>query len=248
MAFKSIKNYNEERFGNMFRLTNDGDTADVIFLYRGEEDVLICDAHYIKSSEYSGYVQCLGGGCPACGKNIRVQTKMFIPLYNINSQKVEFWDRNITFENQFRNAVLNRYANPSEYVFRITRHGVARSIDTTYDITAVSNNTVIPYDEIMKRNNFIFPDFFGTICKEYSATELARLLTHRDETALASEYNAVARPSFDELAEDGLPASNYSVNVNSASNADNGDKKYSRFSNDAEEVDAEVDEDDNPDF
>mgnify|MGYP007065811507 CR=1 FL=1 len=82
MAFKSMKTYNDERYHGFFLLRNDGDFADVIFLYQNIEDVLVADVHYIKSAKKSGYVHCCGEGCPACAKGIRVQTKLFIPVYN----------------------------------------------------------------------------------------------------------------------------------------------------------------------
>ena len=71
MAFKTMNDFNKERgYDNYFTLRNDGDTADVIILYRGVSDVLVADAHYIKSNDYTGYVHCCGRGCPACGKGI----------------------------------------------------------------------------------------------------------------------------------------------------------------------------------
>ena len=33
MAFKTAKTYNDERFGELFMLRNDGDYADVVILY-----------------------------------------------------------------------------------------------------------------------------------------------------------------------------------------------------------------------
>ena len=100
MAFKKMTDYNEERYGGKFILRNDGDFADVIFLYKSISDVLVADAHYIKSEKYNGYVHCCGVGCPACAKEIRVQNKLFIPLYNIQSREIEFWDRTVRFERQ----------------------------------------------------------------------------------------------------------------------------------------------------
>lgn len=63
MGFKSVKSYNDARYGGMFLLKNDGDYADVIFMYQDIEDVLVADTHYIKSPDYSGYVHC-------CGKDV----------------------------------------------------------------------------------------------------------------------------------------------------------------------------------
>ena len=160
MAFKSLKDYNEEKFGGLFLLRNDGDYADVVFLYPSEDDVMVGDVHYIKSSEYSGYVQCTGKGCPACAKGIRVQTKLFIPVFNITAGEVQFWDRGIRFETQLRNDVFKNFPNPTEYVFRITRHGVANSVDTTYEIQAIGKNGAYPYAQILEENHVEFPKYY----------------------------------------------------------------------------------------
>ena len=172
MAFKSMTQYNEERYGNFFTLQNDGNFADVIFLYQSKNDVLIADAHYIKSAEYSGYVHCCGVGCPACAKGIRTQNKLFIPLYNIAEKKIQFFDRSTKFEAQLKNDVLDKFPNPSEYVFRITRHGVAGDVNTTYQITAIGKNVEMPYAKILADNNATMPDYYSNVIREVTPTEL----------------------------------------------------------------------------
>lgn len=178
MAFKSVKNYNEERFGGLFLLRNDGDEADVIFLYNNVDDVLVAETHYIKSSEYSGYVHCCGKGCPACDPSlkIRVQTKLFIPLYNINDGGIQFWDRTMRFEPQLQNDVFKHYPDPANYVFRIKRRGAAGDINTTYEITAVGKNTVKSYAQILSENNATFPEYYNKVCKEVTSAELQSML------------------------------------------------------------------------
>ena len=200
MAFKSISKYNEERYGGMFLLRNDGDSADVIFLYRSVEDVLVADTHYIKSADYSGYVSCNGRGCPACAKGIRVQTKLFIPLYNIESGELQFFDRSVRFEPQLQNDVFSKFPNPSEYVFRITRHGAAGDVNTTYSIVVVGKNTVLSYDDILKKFDTKFPDYFYNVCKDYSNGELALMLntsadTSNSATADMPSYQITPRAS-----------------------------------------------------
>lgn len=175
MAFKTVKSYNEERFGRFFRLVNDRDYADVVFLYQSDADVLVASTHYIKSSEYSGYVHCPGAGCPACAKNIRVQTKLFIPVYNLTTDKIEFWDRTMRFEPQLHSDVFANYPNPSEIVFRVTRHGVAGDVNTTYEITAIGRNTM-SLGDILSQNNVSLPDHYNTVCKDLSVTELTNML------------------------------------------------------------------------
>lgn len=188
MAFKSVTNYNEEKFGEFFLLRNDGDYADVIFLYQSTEDVLVADVHYIKSADYSGYVHCCGKGCPACAKNIRTQTKLFIPIYNIEKDKIQFFDRTMRFEPQLQHDVFEQFPNPSDYVFRITRHGAAGSVDTTYEIQAVGKNNFKSYAQILVEQNAQMPDYYNNICKEMTHTELQAMLN--DASAPTSNYVA----------------------------------------------------------
>lgn len=177
MAFKTIANYNEEKFGGLFMLRNDGDSADVVFLYRNTNDVLVADTHYIKSADYSGYVHCLGKGCPACAKGIRTQTKLFIPMYNVTTQQIEFWDRTMRFENQLDTDVFSKYPNPSEFVFRIRRSGVPGDVNTTYSIVAVGRNTLGTYDELLSRFNVTMLEHYETICKSMSRSQLLDCLS-----------------------------------------------------------------------
>lgn len=190
MSFKKVSDYNEERYGNMFLLRNDGDSADVIFLYESIDDALIADVHYIKSQNYSGYVHCCGGGCPACRKGIRVQNKLFIPLYNISAGEVQFFDRSVRFENVLNNSVFSKFPNPSEFVFRIVRHGAVGSVDTTYEITAIGRNTDpnMSYDSILKKNNIVFPDGYSRICKDLSVYELENMLNSTDNKDNIEDY------------------------------------------------------------
>ena len=188
MAFKTVKSYNEEKFNGLFLLRNDGDYADVIFMYRNEDDVLVANAHYVKSSEYSGYVHCCDRGCPACGKNIRVQTKLFIPVFNITDNELQFWDRGIRFDNQLRHDVFLKCSNPSEYVFRITRHGAAGDVNTTYEITIIGKNSFKSYNQILADYNTSFPAYFDKICKDWSADKLHSVLNSSSD----GEYSSAA--------------------------------------------------------
>lgn len=195
MSFKSVEQYNEERFGGFFLLRNDGDYKDVIFLYQNVSDVLIADVHYIKSTEYSGYCHCTGKGCPACGQGIRVQTKLFIPIYDIEANEVVFWDRGGRFEQQFMQDVINKYPNPSEIVFRITRKGEAGSVDTKYVITAIAKNTTTPYSSILATHDITLPEHYNLVCRDYPAQKIRDLLASDSNVAQSNldEYQATPR-------------------------------------------------------
>lgn len=176
MAFKSVKQYNEEKYGGKFILQNDQDSADVIFLYQSVNDMLVADVHYIKSPDYNGYVHCNGRGCPACGKGIRVQTKLFIPLYNITAGEIQFWDRTTKFEPQFYSDVFSKFPNPSEYVFKVTRNGASGDINTRYAIQVLASNNVKSYADILLENKINFPEYYENICKNADASILSTWL------------------------------------------------------------------------
>lgn len=198
MAFKSVEQFNDDRYHGLFRLVNDGDHADVVFLYQSMKDMLVAQAHYIKSADYSGYVHCAGQGCPACGKGIRVQTKLFIPVYNIDKDEIEFWDRNMKFEPVMEQAVFNRFPNPSEFVFRITRHGVPNDINTTYSIEAVGKNTTSPYGAILAKFNVKMPDAYEAVIKDASVSELTSMLQNSGNESASNmpEYTPVPREGY----------------------------------------------------
>lgn len=192
MAFKSMEQFNEEKYGNFLILPNDNDYADVIFLYRSKADVLMADVHWIKSDSYSGYAHCCGAGCPACayptkdGKGIRLDNKLFIPLYNVTAGKIQFWDRSTRFDVQLARDVFDRFPNPSEYVFRITRHGEAGDRNTRYEIKAVGKNTSMPYDKVLADFNVQLPDYYSTVVKEMSIAEMSLLLSTPAESAMTA--------------------------------------------------------------
>lgn len=202
MAFKKMTEYNEQRYGNSFRLVNDQDYADVIFLYRSTADVLLADTHYIKSAEYNGYVQCLEKDCPACEKGIRVQTNLFIPMLvlshsdpDFKGPKIQFWDRSTKFQAQLLNDVFRNYPDPSGFVFHITRYGVPNDRGTRYAINVLEENLVGSYDSIMASYKISLPESYDIICKDYSANELRRIILQQNfqNTSQRTNYGAIPR-------------------------------------------------------
>ena len=215
MAFKSFDQYQEDKNGDFFVLPNDGDYADVVFLYRSTKDVLIADVHYINTATYKGYVHCCGAGCPACthGENgIRVQQKMFIPLYNCTKKKIEFWDRTPFFEQVLQTSVFKGFPDPSVCIFRITRHGMAGSRDTKYEIIAKFKNPMT-YEQILANNNITLPEGYSRICKEMSAAELSQALNAPASVDGLADYSYTPVPrgtAAPELEPINVPTPTYS--------------------------------------
>ena len=218
MAFKSVEQFNDDRYHGMFRLVNDGDASDVVFLYQSVKDMLVAPAHYIKSTDYSGYVHCCGENCPACKKGIRVQTKLFIPVYNIDKNSIEFWDKTMKFEPVMEHKVFNRFSNPSEFVFRITRHGVPNDFNTTYDIDPVGKNISYPYTSILAKFNTKMPDAYSIIIKEVSVPELTTMLQNsgNDSNDNIPDYNPVPRAGY----QSSIPETYVDASVATASSAE----------------------------
>lgn len=206
MAFKSFSQYQEDKNGDFFVLPNDGDFADVVFLYQSAEDVLIADAHYINSPGYKGYVHCCGVGCPACayrspkGGRISLDNKLFIPLFNITKNKIEFWDRSPFFESVLQKSVFGSFPNPSETVFRVKRHGDPGSRETRYDIQAIGRNSARPYEKILADFNMTLPEGYSMICKEMSVSEMASAINSTNSASNLQDYSYTPVPRGQELA------------------------------------------------
>lgn len=208
MAFKSIEAFNDDRYRYSFRMMRDGETAKVIFLYRSKADMMIGSTHHIMTPSYKGYVDCCEYGCPACARGIRRDSgKIFIPLYNLETNKIEFWDKNQSFEYHMDRMVFDKYPNPSEYVFTITRHGEYRAEKVTYDIEASYLNEFMTYDQILEKyNTILVPQteadikrtYYQNICRTYSIPELDKLLNENPATPKESlqAYTATPRAGF----------------------------------------------------
>lgn len=202
MAFKSLSKYQEDKAGDFFVLRNDGDYADVVFLYRSVDDVMVGDMHYIMSANYKGYAHCCGAGCPACNyippshkyKGIKLDHKILIPLYNVTKNKIEFWDRNTFFEQKLQKDVFASFPNPSEAIFRITRCGEAGSRDTTYDIQPIYRNSGMPYEKILADFGISFPDAYSIVCKEMTPAEMSAALNSTNSTSELEDYGYVPVP------------------------------------------------------
>ena len=216
MAFKTVEQFNDDKYRNKFVITEDKESADVVFLYQSYRDMLVADVHYIKSANYSGYVHCCGSGCPVCAvkkadgtQAIRTQTKIFIPVYNINKRNpdnpdetgvIEFWDRTPKFEQQFKHDTFDSYPNPSEYVFKVIRHGVANDINTRYEIRAIGRNVVpgMSYQEILDRFHATMPAYYENIVKSFSISELSEMMQAQNTEAgtVTQDYVPVPRAGY----------------------------------------------------
>lgn len=162
-----------------FHLTNDGDYADVIFLYPSEADVTGFHVHTIIENGNRRIINCRDKDCPYCESN-DPKYKIFAPIYNITLDTVQFWERTGRWSDLFPNMFLNQlihlwkqYPNLTDVVVRITRHGKPYDKATYYELQPIGRRTqigIISYKKILKKFNISFPEHYKTIIEDLDFT------------------------------------------------------------------------------
>ena len=111
-----------------FSLKDDKEVARVRFLFNGIEDVEGFAVHEVEVDGKKRYVNCLReynqpkDACPFCKANMFTQAKLFIPVYNIDEDKVQLWERGKKFISKI-SSICARYPNVVAHKFEIERNG-----------------------------------------------------------------------------------------------------------------------------
>lgn len=177
------QNYDGNKI-NYFTLKDDGDKAYVHLLGDDMNDFPGYAVHRVYTGSKDGkdfykYVNCLRNAgapitdCPLCalGKSnedvSKVYAKLFIPLYNCDTDRVEIWERGKQF---FRTLASHCSHNPhvSEIVTEVERQGKARDTSTTYGLYATRE------DDGFKMENIAddIPNILGDVILDKSYDEL----------------------------------------------------------------------------
>ena len=139
-----------ERYGGQggagyFSLKNDKDVARVRFMYNGIEDVEGYAVHQVELDGKKRWVNCLReynepkDKCPFCRQNMFTSAKLFVPLYNIDEDKQQIWERGKKFISKI-SSICARYPNVVSHVFEIERNGKKGETTTTYEIYEVEKD------------------------------------------------------------------------------------------------------------
>lgn len=152
-----------------FRLGYDGDEADVIFLYRTQDDVVSFVVHDVCDESTGGKLKrflCKGKGCSCCKKNMKPKVAIFVPVYNIKEDAVQFWERSGRFMNEL-DRLFSDHGFIGAFVYRITREGAPGSLLTRYNIREIARNSrEFYYSRILDRFNIKFPECYSTLFDE----------------------------------------------------------------------------------
>lgn len=165
-------NYGGQGGGGYFSLKDDKDVARVRFLIDKIEDVAGYAVHEVEIDGKKRYVNCLRNYgdpidvCPCCAAKMPVQVKYFIPLYNIDGNRVQTWERGKKFGAKI-SSLCSRYPHLVSHIFEIERNGKPGDTGTTYEIYEVDK------DETTLEEFTDIPDPFGTIVMDKNADELS---------------------------------------------------------------------------
>lgn len=222
ISLQNSGKYSSGSTNDFFTLENDGDIAQVRFLYE-EPDGGDIDYYVVHEVEIDGkkrYVACLAideeGGvhtedCPLCQAGYKRVEKLFLQVYVESEDKVKTWDRGKTFVPKIL-TYINRYGSLVAQPIEIERHGKKGDTNTSYDLFPLEkdNKTVADFPEKQ--------ELLGTFILDLSAEDCDAILegtyklpnsdnssssTRRRETSTrnetprrgASENNAPARES-----------------------------------------------------
>lgn len=154
-----------------FSLKNDKDVARVRFMYNGIDDVEGYAVHQVEIDGKKRYVNCLReynepkDKCPFCRENKFTAAKLFVPIYNMDEEKVQVWERGKKFIAKI-SSICARYPDVVSHVFEIERNGKKGEQTTTYEIYEVDKDetTLEDLPEVV--------DPLGTIVLDKSADDM----------------------------------------------------------------------------
>jgi len=166
-----VENYGGRGGRGFFALRNDKDVATVRFMYNSIDDIQGYSVHEIEVNGKKRYVNCLReynqplDDCPLCAAKFRVIAKLFVILYDVESEEVKIWDRGKTFFSKL-SSLCARYSPLVSTPFEIERNGKKGDAKTTYEIYALDT------DDVTLEDLPEVPELLGTLILDKSYEEL----------------------------------------------------------------------------
>ena len=188
-----VDRYGGQGGAGYFKLVNDKDVARVRFMYNGIDDLEGYAVHEVMVDGKKRYVNCLRAynepidQCPFCKAKKFQVAKLFVPLYNIDEDKVQIWERGKKFFAKM-SSICSRYANGNDLVaqvFEVERNGKAHETTTTYEIYPVDRPDGTTLDDLPER-----PQIVGGVVLDKTAEEMEYYL---DNECFPSDGQPVRR-------------------------------------------------------
>ena len=143
--YDEAEHYGGQGGAGYFKLVNDKDVARVRFMYNSIDDVEGYAVHQVEIDGKKRYVNCLReynepiDTCPFCREKMFTTAKLFIPLYNIDDDRVQVWERGKKFIGKI-SSICARYPNVVSHIFEIERNGKPHETSTTYEIYEIDKD------------------------------------------------------------------------------------------------------------
>ena len=178
--FEQSSGSNSAKKTGYFSLKKNKDTARVRFLYEDIEDITksCFTVHKVRVGDRDRYVNCLRETgdpmdvCPFCRATFPQVSKMFVPLYNEDTQQIQTWERGKKFYGRI-SGLCARYSNIVSRTFDIERNGEPGSTDTTYEIFPVDGPDETTVADILDESGMEeLPDALGTIILNKTADDM----------------------------------------------------------------------------
>lgn len=154
-----------------FSLKNDKDVATVRFMYDSVDDIAGYAVHEVEIDGKKRYVNCPReynqpkDMCPFCKANKFTVVKLFVPIYNVDEDRVQVWERGKKFISKI-SSICARYPHVVSHKFEIERNGKVGEQTTTYEIYEVGqDNTTL--EDLPEQN-----DVLGTLVLDKSTDDM----------------------------------------------------------------------------
>ena len=135
--------------GGYFKIEKDMGVKRIRFMYNNVDEIEGMSVHKVKVNDKDRYVNCLReynepvDNCPFCREHKKLEARLIMPVYNIDEDAVQIWDRG---KSMFQKVIgqCTRYSNEKidivNNIFEIERHGKEGDKKTTYEIYHVDRD------------------------------------------------------------------------------------------------------------
>lgn len=176
-------NYGGQGGGGFFSISEHKGVKRVRFLYNNENDIEGFSVHEVEIGDKKRYVNCLRtyrdpvDNCPFCREKIKTQVKLLIPVYNIDEDQVQVWDRGKKMFEKM-SSLCSRYANKDnlvQHIFEVERNGKPKDTNTTYEIYEVEKD-----DTQLEDFEDDMPKLLGGLVLDKSADDMEYYLEEKE--------------------------------------------------------------------
>jgi len=138
-----VEHYGGQGGGGFFGISEDKQVKKVRFMYETTDDIEGMSVHRVEVNGKDRYVNCLReynqpmDDCPFCREKMRTQARLFIPVYNIDEDAAQIWDRGKTMF-QTLMGQCKRCSNEDNHIvntiFEVERNGKPKDPKTVYQL------------------------------------------------------------------------------------------------------------------